>query len=837
MTTEDKNSSAVGRRLLLAGAAGAVVAGVAGVAGAAGVLPQAAAGNARQAYPPNWPELKPYGLADTREDLWPREDNSRILPLELRPRDEEPGRVWMRDTYVNCFVVDGKPLYVATGTTRAAGTAGPGPWNDGLFVWTAPSMDGPWKLADTTGIRPDAEKGKVWSPEFVGENRPGRTVVAPWQEHWEDDGEFGKRGDVWAPELHYFRDRWYLVACMGDHSKLVGTFMLVSEGGVAGPYRLIKGSLKKPFGDVVPGGPDFIEPGAYHHIDGGLYTEGDDAWLVLHNHVYAKFRDDMENIVPTTGLPRFQQKPYTPEPYLEGAYVFKHGGKYFLVHAAWDCTSKNTDGSTRHAYDPARQRSRAVPLRRGGRGRRPLRGPVLAALDRGRRGRAQQLLRGPRGRPVGDVLPQPGPRILGGPLAPRRLRSRGRRTPGVDRPRGQPPVCETPRPRVKPCARDDGTDLANIAALEVVQAQGDQLELAAFVGDVVAALEAESAHLHLDGAARDGEDCRELGHGMQPAVEVQVGLDVAGRLVLPVPDVDGVDRLPAVVGRQPQMDSARKGKCHQRKRFNSRPSPGVTRCTARRCRHSLIMRPLLLLARLRRAGEVLGRALSVGQERCHRVVRARVAAERIDTVPALVGGHHRGPASQCPPQLHGAGQGCPRGAFVLHHQYVRRAAVTDLHRRLDPVVRPVRAGLDDSGGPAQHRVLQPVDRGIALVVSDLAGPTRVTARHVEMTGQEVLRERRRGRQRLALVQCLPFLGQFGYQALDVEALERHPAEQGPVDAADRFGVQPLREFEELGGHLLRCGAQTVLGGAAAYAAKSGNRSSMPRLSKRKFTRS
>ncbi|WP_206502839.1 family 43 glycosylhydrolase [Streptomyces chrestomyceticus] len=343
MTTEGKKSAPVGRRVLLAGAVATV---------AAGALPQVAVGNARQAYPPNWPAPKPYGLADTREDLWPREDNSQILPLELRPRDKELGRVWMRDTYVNCFIVDGKPLYVATGTTRAAGTRGPGLWNDGLFVWTAPSMDGPWKLAETTGIRPGAEKGKVWSPEFVDENRPGRTVVAPWQEHWEADGEFGRRGNVWAPELHYFRGAWYLVACMGDHSKLVGTFMLVSEGGVAGPYRLVKGNLRKPFGDVVPGGPDFIEPGAYHHIDGGLFTEGDDAWLVLHNHVYAKFRDDMENIVPTTGLPRFHQQPYTPEPYLEGAYVFKHGGKYFLVQAAWDCISKTADGSTRHAYDP-----------------------------------------------------------------------------------------------------------------------------------------------------------------------------------------------------------------------------------------------------------------------------------------------------------------------------------------------------------------------------------------------------------------------------------------------------------------------------------------------------
>ena len=69
-------------------------------------------------HPSNWPDPEPYGLADTRLDLWPREDNSFILPLELRPRDEEHGQVWMRDTYVNCFVVDGRPVYVATGTSR-----------------------------------------------------------------------------------------------------------------------------------------------------------------------------------------------------------------------------------------------------------------------------------------------------------------------------------------------------------------------------------------------------------------------------------------------------------------------------------------------------------------------------------------------------------------------------------------------------------------------------------------------------------------------------------------------------------------------------------------------
>lgn len=337
------------RRSLLAGAAGL---------GAAFALPagaaQAAPGTAHAAtrrHPPNWPDPAPYGLADTREDLWPREDNSFVLPLELRPRDKERGTVWMRDTYVNCFDVGGRTVYVATGTTRVPGLEAAAPWNDGIFVWLAPSLRGPWRLADTTGIRPGAEKGKVWSPEFAGENRPGRTVVAPWQEYWHDD-RFGKRGQAWAPELHYFRGTWYIVACMGDHSRKVGSFMLVSEGGVEGPYRLVEGNREKPFGDSFIGGPSFIEPGAYHHIDGSLYSEGDDAWLVLHNDLYARFRDDMEDIVPATDLPRFRQTPYSPEPYLEGAYVFKHRGRYYLVHAAWDRTSRNADGSTRYAYDP-----------------------------------------------------------------------------------------------------------------------------------------------------------------------------------------------------------------------------------------------------------------------------------------------------------------------------------------------------------------------------------------------------------------------------------------------------------------------------------------------------
>ncbi|GLY27275.1 family 43 glycosylhydrolase [Kineosporia sp. NBRC 101731] len=337
----------LGRRSLLAGATGAL--GIAALPVTSASATASAATPATSARgPANWPDPQPYGRADPRPQLWPREDNSFVLDLELRPRDEELGRVWMRDTYVNCFVVDGRPLYVATGTTNAEGLPGPGPYNDGIFVWTARSLKGPWKLADTSKIRPGADKGKVWSPEFVTENTAGRTVVAPWQEWWEDDGQFGKRGNVWAPEIHYFQGKWYIVACMGDHSKKVGTFTLISEGGVEGPYRVAKGNLEKPYGETV-GGPDWIDPTVYFHIDGGMFTEGKKAWLILHNHLYARYSDDLETIET---LAEFKETPWGVEPYLEGAYVFKYGKKYHLLLAAWDWTSLDADGSPRYSYEP-----------------------------------------------------------------------------------------------------------------------------------------------------------------------------------------------------------------------------------------------------------------------------------------------------------------------------------------------------------------------------------------------------------------------------------------------------------------------------------------------------
>jgi Glycosyl hydrolases family 43 len=283
----------------------------------------------------------PYGatLDDPALALTPH--NSQVLALELRPQDQALGRVWMRDTYVNCFKVGGVVRYYCTGSTRVPGLTRAAPWNDGIYLWQAPQLQGPWTLVDTTALRPGQPKGRVWSQEMTQENRPGHVVVAPWQQYVEADGMQPRRGQVWAPELHFIRGTWCIVACMGDHARLVGSFILVSDGGPEGPYRNIAGNVAKPLGDAKPGRP------TVYPIDGSLFVDGDTPYLVLHNHFYARLADDLSDIEPSADLPRFVQTCYEPEPYLEGAYVFKHGGRYHLMHAAW---SYHTAGSEQLSY-------------------------------------------------------------------------------------------------------------------------------------------------------------------------------------------------------------------------------------------------------------------------------------------------------------------------------------------------------------------------------------------------------------------------------------------------------------------------------------------------------
>ena len=61
------------------------------------------------------------------------------------------------------------------------------------------------------------------------------------------------------------------------------------------------------------------------------------------------------------GIRQIQETPYEPEPYVEGAFIFKSGRKYHLVQAIWSHRTANgdtyveqegvTNPKTRYSYD------------------------------------------------------------------------------------------------------------------------------------------------------------------------------------------------------------------------------------------------------------------------------------------------------------------------------------------------------------------------------------------------------------------------------------------------------------------------------------------------------
>ena len=183
--------------------------------------------------------------------------------------------------------------------------------------------------------------------------------------------------------------------------------MLVSEGGSRALTGSSRATSRSPSATRSSEARDFIEPGAYHHIDGSLYSEGDDAWLVLHNDLYAKFRDDMEDIVPRTNLPTFRADAVLSASRISKARTCSSTG------ASTTCSTPR--GTVRPSMPTA---ARATPTIRPPRAvcststtrsspSRTTSRAVLRAVDRRCRRRTQQLLRGPRRPTVGDVLPEP----------------------------------------------------------------------------------------------------------------------------------------------------------------------------------------------------------------------------------------------------------------------------------------------------------------------------------------------------------------------------------------------------------------------------------------------
>ena len=226
----------------------------------------------------------------------------------------------------------------------------------------------------------------MWSPEFVGENRPGRTVVAPWQEYWYDD-QFGKRGQAWAPGGALLPRQ---VVHRRVHGRPLPEGRLVparERGRGRGPVparrgqprqalRRLRSSAGRPSSSPAPTTTSTAASTPRATTRGWCCT------TTCTRSSGTTWRTSSRR----PSLPAFQQTPYAPEPYLEGAYVFKYGGKYYLLHAAWNRTLDQPRRQHPLRLRPARRRAarststtRSSPSPTASRARTPSGGPQASA--------------------------------------------------------------------------------------------------------------------------------------------------------------------------------------------------------------------------------------------------------------------------------------------------------------------------------------------------------------------------------------------------------------------------------------------------------------------------
>lgn len=263
-------------------------------------------------------------------------DPKKRIPNCVKPEFD----YWMRDTWVT-LAPDG--YYYMTGTTATPEREFPGQihcwdWNDGLYLWRSKDMI-QW---EAMGLIWSMEKDGTWQkkPKVYkeGEKYPKKSING--------DPLDNRFHAVWAPEMHYIKSvkNWFIVACLNESAGGRGSFILKSTTGrPEGPYINIEGNKN---------GPLFPE------IDGSLFEDTDGTvYFVGHNHYIAKMKPDLSGYAEE--IRQMKEQVYSPEPYIEGAFIFKNNNKYHLVQAIWSHRLENGDtyapqvdsNKTRYSYD------------------------------------------------------------------------------------------------------------------------------------------------------------------------------------------------------------------------------------------------------------------------------------------------------------------------------------------------------------------------------------------------------------------------------------------------------------------------------------------------------
>jgi len=182
----------------------------------------------------------------------------------------------LRDT---CVCLGPDQTYYLTGTTGA-----PAWWNtnEGIRLWQSKDLK-TWQPL-----------GLVWS---FAHN-------LTWQKML--DG----RQAVWAPELHYFKNTFWIAYCIN-----------YPQGGT-GILKSTTGKAEGPYVDIKPDGPLTSE------IDASLFCDDDGkVYFVFQNGKIARLKDDMSGLAEA---PRMLKPANAGQVGFEGAFIFKANHRYFL---------------------------------------------------------------------------------------------------------------------------------------------------------------------------------------------------------------------------------------------------------------------------------------------------------------------------------------------------------------------------------------------------------------------------------------------------------------------------------------------------------------------------
>jgi xylan 1,4-beta-xylosidase len=223
----------------------------------------------------------------------------------------------VRDTCV-CLGPDG--TYYLTGTT-------------GHPTWWQ-TNDGGIRLWKSKDLKKWVPLGPVWAFE----------KNATWQKEKKDD-KGNPLHALWAPEIHYFKNTFWLTYC-------------INYGGT-GVLRSTTGKAEGPYVDIKPDGP------LTDRIDASLFCDDDGkAYFVWQNGMIARLKDDMSGLAEE---PRHLKPANAEQVGFEGAFLTKINGKYRLVcaefnphengPATYDCMIAESD----KLYGPYGDRYLAVP--------------------------------------------------------------------------------------------------------------------------------------------------------------------------------------------------------------------------------------------------------------------------------------------------------------------------------------------------------------------------------------------------------------------------------------------------------------------------------------------